>query len=157
MCLNLTKKEAIEIFKASNQKVQEMLIAKFGIQNFQKDWKSLRTIQDVMDDQGVKLCDIQPYKCPQNADEESINAYAVLIYVLKAINENQEPNWDNDNERKFVPYFKMSGSGFSYHDYGNWHTSSDVGSRLCYLSLDKLKHTVAQPEFLELYRKFMKK
>ncbi len=63
--------------------------------------------------------------------------------VCIAYNEGWIPDWNNTNEYKYFPYFKMgssSGVGFSSVDYDYWVTNSNVGSRLCFKSADLAKH-----------------
>lgn len=51
--------------------------------------------------------------------------YFIAVYqmsiICKALNEGWEPDWDNDSEPKYYPYFNMSPSGFAFddtlHDY----------------------------------------
>lgn len=55
--------------------------------------------------------------------------------IVKALNEGWKPNWDDSDEYKYRPWFKMSssGSGFSYNDYDYDNTNSNVSSHQCYI------------------------
>ena len=37
-----------------------------------------------------------------------------MSIIVKVLNEGWEPDWDNDNESKYYPYFYMSPSGFAF-------------------------------------------
>ncbi|MGA2824319.1 MAG: hypothetical protein ABSE72_12435 [Bacteroidales bacterium] len=58
-----------------------------------------------------------------------------LFIIFKAINNGWTPNWDDSNQFKYYPWFKVrssgSGFGFSGSDYDYDHTCTAVGSRLC--------------------------
>lgn len=57
------------------------------------------------------------------------------ILIVSAYNEGKLPDWE-DGTSKYYPRFKMgspSDVGFSYNDYDNWNTNSNVSSHLCEL------------------------
>ena len=65
-------------------------------------------------------------------------AYQKLKIIAKALNEGWEPNWNNWDEWKYYPWFRMGdrdgspGVGFSCSGYGYVSGASSVGSRLCF-------------------------
>ncbi len=86
-------------------------------------------------------------------DFESISAYAKLIIINKALNEGWKPNWADDNEYKYYPWFDMSsGSGLRFHDFVYLYSYSDVGSRLCFKSSELAEFEGKQ--FLDIYTDF---
>jgi hypothetical protein len=153
--LTLTKQEAINLFRDSNEKGQKLLVDKFGLETFNKNWKDIKSFEDACEDQGVEPETIIPFKSPVNADQKSINAHAKLIVICRAINENKEPNWDDSNEAKYYPYFDMrSGVGFSFSLSDVWYTRTGVGSRLSFRTREKAEYAANQ--FLDIYKEFIK-
>jgi len=164
MCkIEFNKEEIIAIYKSSSPEVQQKLIDKLGVETFKYSWKDIKTVADALKANGKTLDEVLPFKNPvkgkdgEYSDQESINAYALLIEVARAVNEDVDPNYNDSNEAKYEPRFLMSGSGFSYGACVNWCTGTGVGSRLCYRTHEKMMHVVSQPEFLQLYKQFMKK
>ena len=78
-----------------------------------------------------------------------------LEIITKALNEGWTPNWDDDNERKWIPYFVMSAAGFRFS--GSFCDDSvaiaGCGSRLRFKSEALAKYTGEQ--FTELYKEIM--
>lgn len=79
-------------------------------------------------------------------------AYKKLKLIVRSLNEGWEPNWNDSNERKYYPWFKMASGGFSYGDYVNSWAHSIVGSRLCFKSADLAKY--AAETFTDIYKDF---
>ena len=83
-------------------------------------------------------------------DIKSIAAYTKLIIICRALNEGWVPDWTNDDQYKYYPWFDLSsGSGLSYLDYANAGSRSAVGSRLCLKSEELAKYVSTQfnPEY----------
>ena len=89
-------------------------------------------------------------------DRKALVAHAKLIIINKAINGGWKPDWSNDDQYKYYPWFDMdssaSGGGFSYDDCAYWSTYSDVGSRLCFETREKAKY--AGKQFESLYKEY---
>lgn len=85
-------------------------------------------------------------------DTKAVLAYYKLIIIARALNEGWEPNWDDSNEYKYYPWFRLSGSGFSvsYYDYSDAITY--VGSRLCFKTKELALY--AGKQFEELYKDY---
>ena len=72
-------------------------------------------------------------------DRPSVTAYYKLIVIAQALNEGWEPDWTNENEPKYFPWFyfdrkKNKAAGFAYANARNAPTDSNAyfGSRLCF-------------------------
>ncbi len=83
-------------------------------------------------------------------------AHYKLLIIAKALNEGWKPNWNDDSEYKYFPYFRVkasdkkhSGFGFSYSDFDYWYSFTDVGSRLCFKSSELALYAANQ--FEDLY------
>lgn len=92
---------------------------------------------------------------PKN-HQKAIIAHYKLVIIAEALNEGWKPNWDDDDEYKYYPWFDMegssSGSGFSSGDCDYWHSDSFVGSRLCFKSRELAKYI--GETFVELYKEY---
>ena len=92
--------------------------------------------------------------------QKAITAYAMLVIIAEAINEGKEPDWNDGNEKKWIPWFDMevdknNPSGFRYGaaGYGGTGANSTGGSRLCFRSKEDCKY--AATKFLDLWRDMM--
>lgn len=90
---------------------------------------------------------------------EAITSLCMLVIIAEAINEGKQPNWNDNNEYKYYPWFEVkadakhpSGSGLSSHGYDYWLSNTYVGSRLCYSSRDRAEY--AGKQFKPLYEKY---
>ena len=81
--------------------------------------------------------------------------YRKLKTITKVLNEGWIPDWANNNENKWQPYFRLSSGGFVFDDTGYRYSYTDVGnaSRLCFKS-DELA-TYAGQQFIDIYKGFM--
>lgn len=111
----------------------------------------IKTVDDVLIDHDMTASGLDEMfeSVPQHLK------YQYIIELLaKSLNEGWEPDWDDENQRKYFPWFSMGGSsGFRYDDYVFWDSDSDVGSRLCFKTADLAKY--AGEQFTEIYKKFM--
>jgi len=82
----------------------------------------------------------------------AMQGFAQINIIRAVLNEGWAPNWYNENEYKYYPWFKMFASGLSYDDCIYARLNSVVGSRLCYKSLDLAKY--AGTQFIDIYQKF---
>lgn len=85
----------------------------------------------------------------------SLTAQAKLIIIAEVLNEGWEPDWNNDNEYKYFPYFWMDSPGFRFRAaiFSYSLSSALGGSRLCFRTRKLAKY--AGETFLELYRDLM--
>ena len=91
--------------------------------------------------------------------QKALVAHYKLITIAEALNEGWEPNWNDSDERKYFPWLEVeaseeqpAGVGFShaYYDYG--HSTSLVGSRLCFKSSELAMY--AGEQFADLYAEY---
>lgn len=89
---------------------------------------------------------------------EAVKSFAKLCVVHDAVNPNFNPDWENSRQYKYQNWFAVgspSGVGFSYGVYGDWTTSSVVGSRLVSESLEAAEYIAEHEEFGQLYKTMM--
>lgn len=89
----------------------------------------------------------EQYKNIDKADRDN----AVERLMVKAYNGDWTPNWNNSNEVKYYPYFKMSGDSFGFYFCYHWYTLSDVSSRFCFKNKEDLLDAVER--FKEVYKR----
>lgn len=72
-------------------------------------------------------------------DRPSVTAYYKLIVIAQALNEGWEPDWTNENEPKYFPWFyfdrkknKTAGFADALTSYAPTLASASFGSRLCF-------------------------
>jgi hypothetical protein len=123
----------------------------FGIKTFQPEVKErIKNFDDVLRENGIKKSDFE--KSCEGLTKDEV-AYKQVKEIVKAFNEGWIPDWDDSNQYKYYPWFKMgspSGGGFSCHVCAVWYAGSDVGSRLCFKNSDLAKH--AANLFLDIYK-----
>ena len=110
------------------------------------DFKTIKTFEDAC----TKLA-LDPKHLPEVSmileefGKPIIAAYKLMI-IFKAINDGWVPDWNDWNQYKYYPWFRVlsSGFGFSGTIYAYALTSSSVGSRLCTDSSEKAMYVAGQ-------------
>jgi hypothetical protein len=112
------------------------------------DYKTIKTFEDA-----CKKLGIDPSKLPDVSGlleefAKPIIAHYKLIIIYKAINNGWVPDWSNDDQYKYYPWFWVLSSGFGFSDSGYLYdiTGTTVGSRLCTDESDKAKYIATQFE-----------
>ena len=116
----------------------------------------LKTFSDVCEELGLDAAKVLPYPDPQSDEEHGINAFAKVQLIAKALNDGWEPNWNDEYEYKYYPWFDMrsaAGSGFSASLCGRVGTITAVGSRLCFKTREHAQHTAKH--FEALYKDYL--
>jgi hypothetical protein len=111
------------------------------------NYREIKTMSDVYKINGITKLTTHP--------ETKERYYEDLILISKALNGNWQPNWSDNNDYKYFPYFKFkSGLRFSSTDYDYRYTDVDIGSYF-YFKNRKLAE-YAGKQFIEQYEKIMK-
>lgn len=99
-----------------------------------------------------KLDVVLPYKDPKDRDEQSANAYIMLVNIIRIKNKGWIPNWDDLNEYKYYAYFRMQTGKTGFVFYAAYYANDDssVGSRICFFSREVCEATAK--EFLAIYK-----
>lgn len=112
----------------------------------------VRTFKDVLTAEGITENEWLVSSPSLSTDEV---AYRKLKLIAKVLNQGWEPNWDNGNELKYYPIFRMSSSapGFSYCAFSYGASNAwCIGSRLVFKSRELAEH--AGKYFIEEYKDF---
>lgn len=121
------------------------------------DYKQIKSFEDACQSLGLDASTVIPsFEGFPEKERKGMQSHAKLVIIAKAINNGWVPNWASSHQYKYYAWFWMkkdvsspSGFGFSDSDYGDSHTDTDVGSRLCYESREKALY--AAETFQELY------
>ena len=114
----------------------------------------IKTFEDAcqalnLDPTHLPIVDLLPEK-----DRKSIIAYYKLTIIIRALNEGWEPNWQDEDEKKFYNYFYYhSVSGFVCSNASYSHASTSFGSRLCFNSRYLAVYALSQ--FKDLYEDYL--
>ena len=117
----------------------------------------VKTFEDACQILGLNPDDIN-FKVPPNSGLESyanfINASGKLAIITRCLNEGWKPNWDDNKETKYYPWFEMKtvlGFGLDVVNAYDWY--STVSSRLCFK--DKKLCEYATKQFKDIYEAYM--
>ena len=82
-------------------------------------------------------------------------AYIKLTIIARALNAGWTPDWADDEQPKFVPWFEYNAKTkrFSCNDYDSWYQGSHVGSRLCFRTRELAEY--AGKQFAAEYNNFL--
>lgn len=154
--LQIDKINAKKLFPTASAEFKQMLIDTFGEKFFQqKITDRVKTFEDACEVLGFEPEDVlhDDHSAPLAKYIRAVNAHQKLMIIAQALNEGWEPDWSDENQAKWYPYFKMSGFGFSNADYDGWLSGTGVGSRLCFKSSELAEY--AGRQFLSIYQDFL--
>ena len=122
----------------------------YGTKDF--DYKMIKCYEDA-----VAVCTVDKENTLYDTDSENISALKKLHHIIKVINNGWTPDWSNEDQYKYNPYFKVSpsGSGFSVSSYVYHFTYTNVSSRLLTDSSEKALYLANQ--FKDLYEQYLLK
>jgi hypothetical protein len=158
MQLQTTKDSAIKEYNGGCPDVKKSLENLFGKEVFiqAKITDRIKTFDDACKAVNIDPADyltISEISSQVSKDVKSIQAYVKLIIIVRALNEGWEPNWKNQGEYKYYPWFDFSsGSGLSYYGYVGQYSISYVGSRLCFKSRELAEYAAKQ--FIDIYKEY---
>lgn len=145
-----TKTDVLKAFREADDKGKELLQSLFGKIEPQNITEKVLTLEDAYDVLGIDSEDSEKEFMEKHI--KSVSAYKKLIVITAALNEDWQPDWDNEDEPKYYPWFYMQDSGFRLYSVGADYGYSCVGSRLCFRTEEIAKYAAAQ--FLDIYKEF---
>ena len=114
------------------------------------DYKTIKTYEDA-----VKARKVDDDDIIYPTDRPHIVAYKKICHIIKVINNGWVPNWSDNNQRKYFPYFRVFSSGSARSvlgcDFGC--TAAFVGSRLLTDTSEKALYLANQ--FQDLYSQYL--
>jgi hypothetical protein len=153
--IQIDKAKVLATYLQSDDSVKKILESLIGDQLTLKITDRVKTFVDACTVLGITPVDVlhAAHSDYLKRDIKSINAYQQLIVITRALNEGWEPNWNDDEEYKYYPWFYLDSPGFRFCDASYYCTDSTVGSRLCFRSRELAEYAAKQ--FIDLYKEFM--
>lgn len=152
--LTIDEKQAKEIYPEAAPGLKTILENSFGGKKFfrSKITDRIKTVQDVFAELDESFDQFME-SCVDNDDEKDEVAYKIIKRIAEALNQGWKADWNNTNQRKYYPWFRMSGSGFSFYYYGYDFDRSTVGSRLVFETYELAEY--AGKQFESIYKDFL--
>ncbi|NDV46132.1 hypothetical protein D0T49_03635 [Paludibacter sp. 221] len=150
--LSIPKAEIIKKWRNADNDGKKLLEAIYGQEIFESEDVTLKikTVEDAFKLTGRPKIDFS--NLPKDMREKFEAEYEMNV-ISEAINEGWIPDWDNDNQPKWRPWFIMSPSGFafdvSFCAYSAAYAGS--GSRLHFETREKAIYVAKQ--FLDIWKK----
>jgi len=157
--LQVLKSNAIAAYKRGTPSEKILLATLFGEKNLFTDITDrVKTFEDACEVLGINdeksSGDVNIHIHDISKDAKSIEAYCKLIIIARALNEGWTPDWNDTNQYKWFPWFKMkAGFGFSHSGCVRWPANTNVGSRLCFKTEALAEY--AGKQFESIYNDFL--
>lgn len=145
--LTIDDKDAKKLYPTASTEFKTVLESAFGKEFFsQKITDRVKTFEDACAIMGIQSTEVTSVY-----DEGDDIAYKKLKVVVAALNEGWTPDWNNNNQPKYYPWFELQG-GFRLDGVDCGYALSYVGSRLCFKSRELAAY--AGKQFEDLYKQF---
>lgn len=90
---------------------------------------------------------------------EYFQAHYKMTVIAEALNEGWKADWNDDNQRKYYPWFynDATSSGFAFRDtcYGYSHAYAGYASRLCFAERELAEY--AGRQFIDIWNVILMK
>lgn len=128
MNLSVDKKNALKAWREADAKGKLLLENLYGKETFENQnvMDRIRTFEDAMEETGRP--DAPDFSCLPPDMRKHFTALYKMYVITEALNEGWEPDWDNDDECKYYPWFVMSPSSFAFRDSYFEYSSAGAGS-----------------------------
>lgn len=105
-----------------------------------KEFKDITTFEELLEASGLPAVP-EFNEVPENMREHFQNHYKQIVAAYAA-NEGKKLDWRNPDQRKYLPWFVFSPSGFSFGGTDFYDSLANAGdaSRLCYVNRDRAAH-----------------
>jgi len=109
----------------------------------------VQTVEDAFKETGRPEVDFS--NVPEDLRKFFEGMYKAVV-VTEALNEGKKPDWDNDNQQKWFPWFWMSPARFRFDVtvYVDTNASAGSGSRLCSFDRETARYSATQ--FADLWK-----
>jgi hypothetical protein len=109
----------------------------------------IKTVEDAFQATGRPQVDFS--NVPEELREYFESTYNAVV-VTEALNDSKKPDWDNYNELKWRPWFRMSASAFRLCAacYGDASSGAGSGSRLQNIDEETAEYSATQ--FVDVWR-----
>lgn len=125
--------------------------------NEQKQLDALTcTLQDCIDYLGKDDLEVINLRQLQKINvSEHIVANQSAVILVKALNEDWTPNWNDSNEYKYFIWWNMQDNNFSYYYFNHRHSGSYASARLCLKSSKLCQEIGKNKEFVKIFKSFL--
>jgi len=117
--------------------------------------KRIKTFEDAMKETGRP--NVPDFSNLPADLRDYFEAQYKIIVITEALNEDFVADWNDDNQRKYFPWFYASSGVFAYNAtfyYCSFAAAGD-GARLCFSTRELAEY--AGKQFLEIWTKILKK
>lgn len=153
----LTLQDAKKIFPHLDEAGKKILIDKLGEEALAFDpVEEIVSLEVACTHTGADRHTAVPYETPANDDQECINAFAALIQINRAFNQNKKKLWGSNTPPKYYPWWNMptpSGVGLSFYGAAFDYSRTVVPARLTLLNRSHVE--VVAKRFPQLFEKLM--
>lgn len=153
--LFIEESEARKLYLTASPEFKQMLETTFGKEFFSmKITDRIKTYDDACKELGIEPIDEdEMLEAGFTPDEIT---YRKIKTITKALNEGWKADWNDSNQNKWYPWFRMSSGGFVFGgtDCDSSFAYAGDAARLCFKS-DELA-TYAGKQFTQLYSDFIK-
>lgn len=154
--LQLTAKQARELYKSATPEWKEILEETFGKEFFsQSIMDRVRTYEDACTELGEEPLNEESLRNLGFTKDEIV--YRKLKTIVRALNEGWVAKVYDNSEERYYPYFyhNESPSGFAFcgSDFDYSCTFAGSGSRLCFKTRELSNY--AGEQFLDLWKEFI--
>lgn len=148
--LTIDGNTARKIYPTAVPEVKLILEQSFGQKFFaQNIMDRVKTFEDACALQGIDPKQFFTACCYNNETKDEV-AYKMLKIIVKALNEDWVPNFNNTSQAKWYPWFYLNEPGFRFLIAFYFYSGSFVGSRLCFKSRELAEYAAKQ--FLTIYK-----
>lgn len=125
--IKLSLKEAQKLYKDADSTFKQFLETNFSKKELTSDiTDKIQSLEDICELLGIDEDELYVY--PKNTEDKFkryINACSIIPKIVKAYNEGEKVDFKNPNTYKYLPYYKLTGSGWVSDTYGNWSSTVD--------------------------------
>jgi hypothetical protein len=107
---------------------------------------------DAFRELGMDYNDPSAIGCPDELENGFVTFHRLQV-IAKALNEGWTPDWSDDDQEKYYPWFVFRGGRFVFDDVYYCYATSNLGSRLCFRTRELADY--AGRQFEELYNQFL--
>jgi hypothetical protein len=152
--LLVDESQARSLYRTATAEFKQMLETTFGKEFFSmKITDRIKTYEDACRELGIAdQLDVTLVELGFTPDEINLRK---IKTITEALNEGWKPDWNNSEQYKYYPYFRMSSGGFVFcgTSCGDSRASAGAASRLCFKSSELAEY--AGKQFLKLYSDYI--
>lgn len=152
MTLNVDKTNALKAWIEADSKGKKMLENLYGESVFQNQnvIDRVKTFEDALKETGRP--DVPDFSCLPSDMRKYFEAQYKMLVITEALNEGWNPDWDDNNERKYYSWFIMSPSSFAFFNssYDCSAAYAGGGSRLKFKTSELAEYAAIQ--FVDIWK-----